>query len=59
MYIMLKQTHTYYIITYNIIGTNNVYEMATIANGFKHANPINRQYCGGPYLYTAYNMYII
>lgn len=37
---------------YNIIGTNNVYiyEMATIANGFKHANPINRQYCGGPYI---------
>lgn len=32
-----------------LIGTNNVYEMATIANGFKHANPINRQYCGGPY----------
>lgn len=32
--------------------------MATIANGFKHANPINRQYCGGQ-LYTAYNMYII
>lgn len=36
-----------------IIGRNNVYEMATIANGFKHANPINRQYFG------LYNVYII